>query len=48
MWQFHEPLKPGLERTVHAEPVARIVRSNPLANFLFFFYKNNLTQFYST
>ena len=47
MWQFREPLKPGLDRTVHAEPVARIVRSNPLA-ILFLFYKNNLTKFYST
>ena len=45
MWQFREPLKLGLDRTVHVELVARIVRSNPLA--FFFFNKNNLTQFYS-
>ena len=39
MWQFREPLKPRLDRMIHAEPVARTVRSNPLAIFFFFFIK---------
>ena len=47
MWQSCESLKLGLDHMVHAELVARIMRSNPLAIF-FLIYKNNLTQFYST
>ena len=38
MWQFREPLKPGLDRMIHAELVARTVRSNPLAIFIFYFF----------